>query len=179
MSSKDASSPPKYHTFFIHVIQQQLERVELKFKRVFDRLERHANKIKNLWGGTNCKGLEVKKLERHVTPPINEFIDDNDDEGAKDRFRQPKNQMASGFCQGDQFSHRGEIWDFRYHNGLDKNLGSIEMKVPAFQGRNNPEAYLVWEKKIEFIFHYHNYMMVFAITSINKVDYLVGSTYIG
>ncbi|KAG2411210.1 hypothetical protein I3760_Q021300 [Carya illinoinensis] len=31
------------------------------------------------------------------------------------------------------------------------------MKIPSFQGRTDPEAYLEWEKKIELIFECHNY----------------------
>ena len=31
------------------------------------------------------------------------------------------------------------------------------MKIPSFQGRNDPEAYLEWEKKIELIFDCQNY----------------------
>ena len=31
---------------------------------------------------------------------------------------------------------------------VDGNLGSIKMKIPLFQGRNYPEAYLGCEKKI-------------------------------
>ncbi|XP_062075289.1 uncharacterized protein LOC133779331 [Humulus lupulus] len=31
------------------------------------------------------------------------------------------------------------------------------MKIPSFQGRNDPEAYLEWEKKIELVFDCHNY----------------------
>ena len=40
---------------------------------------------------------------------------------------------------------------------VDRNLGSIKMKIPFFQGRNDSEAYLEWEKKIELIFYCHNY----------------------
>ena len=40
---------------------------------------------------------------------------------------------------------------------VDRNFGSIKMKIPSFQGRNDPEAYLEWEKKIELIFDCHNY----------------------
>ena len=40
---------------------------------------------------------------------------------------------------------------------VDRNLGSIKIKIPSFQGRNDPEAYLEWEKKIELIFDCHNY----------------------
>jgi hypothetical protein len=31
------------------------------------------------------------------------------------------------------------------------------MKIPSFQGKNNPEVYLEWEKKVELIFECHNY----------------------
>ncbi|KAI3446953.1 hypothetical protein Pfo_003618 [Paulownia fortunei] len=39
----------------------------------------------------------------------------------------------------------------------DDNLGSIKVKIPPFQGRNDPEAYLEWEKKIEMVFECHSY----------------------
>ena len=31
------------------------------------------------------------------------------------------------------------------------------MKIPSFQGRNDPKAYLEWEKKMELIFDYQHY----------------------
>ena len=31
------------------------------------------------------------------------------------------------------------------------------MKIPSFQGRNDPNAYLKWEKKVEMEFDYHHY----------------------
>ena len=31
------------------------------------------------------------------------------------------------------------------------------MKIPLFQGKNDPKVYLEWEKKVEFIFECHNY----------------------
>jgi hypothetical protein len=42
-------------------------------------------------------------------------------------------------------------------NGIDRNLGNIKMKIPSFQGKNDPKAYLEWEKKVELIFECHNY----------------------
>ena len=40
---------------------------------------------------------------------------------------------------------------------VDNNLGSIKMKIPSFQGKSDAEAYLEWEKKVEFIFDCHQY----------------------
>ena len=42
-------------------------------------------------------------------------------------------------------------------NREDNNLGNIKMKIPSFQGKNDPEAYLEWERKVELVFDYHHY----------------------
>ena len=34
----------------------------------------------------------------------------------------------------------------------DDNLGSIKSKIPEFKGRNDPDPYLEWEKRIENVF---------------------------
>ena len=31
------------------------------------------------------------------------------------------------------------------------------MKIPSFQGKNDPEAYLEWERKVALVFDCHNY----------------------
>ena len=40
----------------------------------------------------------------------------------------------------------------------DDQLKGIKLKIPTFQGKSNPEAYLDWERKIELIFDYNHYM---------------------
>ena len=42
-------------------------------------------------------------------------------------------------------------------NQEDNNLGNIKMKIPSFQGKNDPEAYIEWERKIELVFDCHHY----------------------
>ena len=42
-------------------------------------------------------------------------------------------------------------------NQEDNNLRNIKMKIPSFQGKNDPEAYLEWERKVELVFDCHNY----------------------
>ena len=52
----------------------------------------------------------------------------------------------------------GRGYGFRdVRNRGDNHLGSIKMKIPSFQGKSDPEAYLEWEKKMEFVFDCHNY----------------------
>ena len=46
---------------------------------------------------------------------------------------------------------------YRDRNREDNNLGNIKMKIPSFQGKNDPEAYLEWERKVELVFDFHHY----------------------
>ena len=52
---------------------------------------------------------------------------------------------------------RGFRRDPRWQDGTNRNLGNIKMKIPSFQGKNNPKVYVEWEKKVELIFECHNY----------------------
>ena len=49
------------------------------------------------------------------------------------------------------------------------------MKIPSFQGKSDPEAYLEWERKIEFIFDCHNYfeMKKVKLAAIEFFDYAI------
>ncbi|XP_031276789.1 uncharacterized protein LOC116135233 [Pistacia vera] len=38
----------------------------------------------------------------------------------------------------------------------DNNIGSIKMAILTFQGKNDPELYLEWERKVEHVFDCHN-----------------------
>ncbi|RDX94561.1 hypothetical protein CR513_23040, partial [Mucuna pruriens] len=39
----------------------------------------------------------------------------------------------------------------------DNYLGNIKMTIPTFQGKNDPEVYLEWERKVEHVFDCYNY----------------------
>jgi hypothetical protein len=56
-----------------------------------------------------------------------------------------------------QFIQKDNLDNFGYRDGVDRSLGSIKIKSPSFQRKNDLDVYLEWEKKIEFIFDYHNY----------------------
>ena len=47
--------------------------------------------------------------------------------------------------------------DRRDNRREDDNLESIKQRIPEFKGRNDPKAYLDWEKKIEHVFDIHRY----------------------
>ena len=48
-------------------------------------------------------------------------------------------------------------WDPIRREEVDQHLGNIKMKIPFFQGRNDPKAYLVWEMKVDMVFDCHHY----------------------
>ncbi|KAM7469534.1 hypothetical protein LguiA_007717 [Lonicera macranthoides] len=49
------------------------------------------------------------------------------------------------------------------------------MKIPSLQGKNDPEAYLEWEKKVELVFDCHNYseMKKVKLAAIEFSDYAI------
>ncbi|XP_073063956.1 uncharacterized protein [Primulina eburnea] len=59
-----------------------------------------------------------------------------------------------GFGRGRREALRGRYED---GNKEDNNIGSIKMKIPSFHGKSDPEAYLEWEKRVEFVFDCHHY----------------------
>ena len=63
-----------------------------------------------------------------------------------------------------EIDHDSVVGDRRYEGRLREtrnwegnNLGNIKMKIPSFQGKNDPETYLEWERKVELVFDCHNY----------------------
>jgi len=43
------------------------------------------------------------------------------------------------------------------YEDMDGDLDTVKLKIPNFQGKNDPEAYLEWEKKVDWIFDFHSY----------------------
>ena len=66
--------------------------------------------------------------------------EDNATNGSRGRFRSGHRGIGNDIFYSD-WSDRGR-WD----NRLDKNLGNIKMKIPSFQGKNDLDVYLEWQK---------------------------------
>ncbi|XP_020582538.1 uncharacterized protein LOC110026087 [Phalaenopsis equestris] len=67
----------------------------------------------------------------------------------------------------------GQARDIR--NRDDNSLTGIKMRIPSFQGKNNPKAYLQWEKKMELVFDCHNYSKIkkVKLAAIEFSDYAI------
>ncbi|KAL2455092.1 CCHC-type domain-containing protein [Abeliophyllum distichum] len=66
-------------------------------------------------------------------------------------------EMGRMMRRGDIREKTPRGGDFRGHDGVDRNLENIKMKIHFFQGRNNLGAYLEWEMRLELIFDCHIY----------------------
>ena len=112
---------------------------------VRDRMDHQEAAIRNLQGMR-----DRRRCEHRVE---NQYENEGDGEDEED--------LASdivGLGRNRRVRHeRGLEGNLRGRDGVDRDLGSIKMKIPSFQGRTDPEVYLEWEKKIELVFDCHNY----------------------
>ncbi|XP_073120609.1 uncharacterized protein [Henckelia pumila] len=55
----------------------------------------------------------------------------------------------------------------------DGNISSIKMKILTFHVKSDPEAYLEWEKRVEFVFDFHHYsdLKKVRLAVVEFVDY--------
>ena len=134
--SKDTSSSST-NDLVIQAMQQQFERMFNMMVGVNEKLERHDGIINQLQG-------EPRQRRRPL-------IDQEDYEGEDDL---DDDQVT---LVGQQINPRRQARKGRPNDDVDRNLGSIKMKIPSFQGRNDPDVYLEWERKMELIFECHNY----------------------
>jgi hypothetical protein len=132
--------------------------MEFMFGEMMSRFEDRFEKLKTkVESGLRKKGREARKKES---------VAGNSREGAKDdfnhcsEFRTHRNDLYEvwpmrGKIRSDRDSgHRTNFDDL---GDVYRNLGSIKLKIPAFKGKIDPEAYLEWERKVEIIFDIHRY----------------------
>ena len=68
--------------------------------------------------------------------------------GQGNRFGPNRVKMNISFSHGEVSNQRENSRDFRHHDDSDGELGTIKLKLHVFQGKNDPKAYLEWEKKL-------------------------------
>uniref|UniRef100_A0A2N9IYD6 CCHC-type domain-containing protein n=1 Tax=Fagus sylvatica TaxID=28930 RepID=A0A2N9IYD6_FAGSY len=147
MSHKGDSSPKgkaDNSSFVLQAMQQQFERLNFVLGEVRDRMDHQETAIRNLQGGRDRRRREPR-VE-------NEYENEGDGEDEEDLASEVGSGRHRRFRR-----ERGHEGNRGGRDGLDRNLGSIKMKIPSFQGRTDPEVYLEWEKKIDLVFDCHNY----------------------
>jgi len=132
-------------------IQQQME---FMFGELMTRIEKLETRTD---GGHSKRGREARKEESVAGNSADEVEDDLNRGGGFRTYRGERyeNRSRRGHIQPHRdFEHRGDFDDL---GDIDRNLGSIKLKILAFKGKTNPEAYLDWEKKVEMIFDIYKY----------------------
>ena len=133
-------------SFILQAMQQHFARLEVRMNDMGDRIEQNEEVLRRVL-------TQTQRQERRVSVTLNhEGLADElgDEEG--DPIEEVGRMAPRRIRQG-----RGIQRDLIRREEVDRNLGNIKMKIPSFQGRNDPEAYLEWEKKVEMVFDCHHY----------------------
>ena len=131
---------------------------------------------------------EMRRMLREECEQIHERLD-RVEEGAQRRPRRGRVHQREyenegdleGVVSDDEFdrmstgNHRRYGGNREDRNQVDNYMGNIKMRIPAFQGKSDPEAYLEWEKKMELVFDCHNYsdMKKEKLAAIEFTDYAI------
>jgi len=132
-------------------IQQQMEFMFGELMTRIEKLETRSDR------GRSKRGRETRKEESVAGNSADEVEDDLNRGGGfrTHRGERYKNRSRRGHIRPHRdFEHKGDFDDL---GDIDRNLGSIKLKIPTFKGKTDPEAYLDWEKKVEMIFDIHRY----------------------
>jgi len=87
---------------------------------------------------------------RNVRSDFEEFVDKNTDAGEDDYDFASAGQ---GIRSGPNWARRNvNLCGMGTYEYMDGDLDTIKLQIPNFQGKNDPEAYLEWEKKVDWIF---------------------------
>ncbi|GKV34697.1 hypothetical protein SLEP1_g43048 [Rubroshorea leprosula] len=142
MSSGDDKKHQVDDSFMLKAMQQQFQRLDIMFGEIKDKMEKQDAAIAKLY-----------QIQNGSPNLHNHNLDDNDEDAfnddaqssnfSMDRFMRGRRGQRYRFNKGDQNLAR---WGDRQ----DHDLGSIKMKIPSFQGKNDPDVYLAWEKKVEY-----------------------------
>ncbi|KAL6347243.1 hypothetical protein AAG906_013679 [Vitis piasezkii] len=141
-------------SFMLQAMQQQFERMNVVFNDIRNRMDRQDAIIASLREERTQRAPNARSQGRRAR------VDDSDDYH-EDEFEDEEDQASLNhegrFVLKRERHGRGFRRALRWQDGTDRNLGNIKMKIPSFQGKNDLEVYLEWEKKVEFIFECHNY----------------------
>ncbi|KAL4599034.1 hypothetical protein ACB092_11G097600 [Castanea dentata] len=139
-------------SIILQAMQQQFERMNVVFNEIRDWMDRQDSVIATLCEERPQRGPNARRQERHSR------MNDSDDHHEHEFEDEEDSLNNEGrFVPRGERRDRGFRKDPRWQDGIDRNLGNIKMKILTFQGKNDPEAYLEWEKKVELIFECHNY----------------------
>ncbi|XP_058006770.1 uncharacterized protein LOC131182138 [Hevea brasiliensis] len=167
MSQEQTSGLNMDNPFYQQALVQHLERIGRQLSNLTDRIERIEQNSGNGRQNTNEGQNRARGSRVNNAPPIDDWGDENDDDSdegddqhsaAHDDHHRPRGMTGNrGGRGGGRNLRRGNMEEARGRGRVDGNISGIKMKIPPFQGKANPDAYLEWERKVDLIFDCHNY----------------------
>ena len=135
--------------FLLKAMQQQFERMNFRFEEFLDRIAR------------------LEDNQNREQPR-------NRNERRRNRRFDAESESGRSLAESEDQGHNGRR-ERRRERRVDRDFSGIKMKIPSFQGRNDPEAYLEWEKKVELVFDCHNYSeeKKVKLAAIEFTDYAI------
>ncbi|XP_042441344.1 uncharacterized protein LOC122026680 [Zingiber officinale] len=138
-------------TTIMRAMQQQFERMNVVFNEIRDRLDRHEDRLKQ---------LQQEPLPRHRRPDQRPHFapnvpDDDYDDGASNEVVSNATWRRVRAIRLERPRHVQRQNQER--EAIDRNMGTIKLSIPPFQGKNEPDVFIEWERKVELVFDYHNY----------------------
>ena len=125
--------------FTLRAMQQQFERFNLAFAEMREQMDelRHERRAE-----PQARRAALRQQPPPRRPPPRYVPEEDDLEEEEEEFEVRRPRRAQ---RAEPFNRR------------DGDLKSIKMQIPAFKGRNDAEAYLEWERKVDLIFECHNF----------------------
>ena len=102
--------------------------------------------------------LEIQNQARQriqlLAPLTDKYEGDN-----SDHHEDNPHVVGRGLMWGRDHGRRSHNLQQRvpYDDRIDRNVGSIKLKLPKFYGKTDPEEYLEWEKMVESVFNCNNF----------------------
>ena len=127
--------------FTLQALQQQMER----FNLVLNSMQQELGEVK--------KGQNAQILPREPSPRshngANVNVRDYDGDTSDDSMRSYRPRAIPNERRRRNHHHS--------RDRVDRDLGSIKLSIPPFQGKSDPDVYLEWERKVEMVYDCHNY----------------------
>ena len=120
-------------------ISRMQQQMEFMFGEVMNRIQKLETRSD---GGRSKRGREARKEESVARNSSNEVEDDLNRSGGvrTHKGERYENWPRRGHIRPHRdFEHRGDFDDL---GDIDRNLGSIKLKISAFKGKTDPKAYL-------------------------------------
>ena len=132
-------------SLMLQAMQQQFECMNVVFNDIRDRMDRQDAVTASLREERPRRAPNARRQGRRACLDDSDnyhedkFEDEDEDEDEDDQAL--LNNEGRFVPRGDRRG-RGFRRDRRWQDGTDRNLGNIKMKIPSFQGKNDPEVYL-------------------------------------